>query len=58
MNRLDQRLERLAFELFTAQGLEASLVQFKITELKICADRGYNSRAELIQLVKKAAVAA
>jgi hypothetical protein len=55
MNLLDRRLERLAYELFTNQGLDDSLVQFKIKELMICVDRGYNTRAELIQLVKKAA---
>ena len=57
-NLLDRRLERLAYELFTAQGFEPRLVQFKITELKICAERGYNSRAELISLVKTAMVTA
>jgi hypothetical protein len=55
MNKLDKKIERLAFEYFTALGLEASLVQFKITELKICIDRGYNTRAEIFQLIKKAA---
>ena len=57
-NLLDRRLERLAFELFTAQGHHAKTVQFKIKELKICAEQGYNSRAELIGLVKSAMVAA
>jgi hypothetical protein len=57
-NLLDRKLERLAFELFTAQGFEPSLVQFKITELKVCAEQGYNSRAQLISLVKTAMVAA
>ncbi len=57
-NLLDCRLERLAYELFTAQGYESRLVQFKIRELKICAEQGYNSRAELITLVKTAMVAA
>ena len=56
-NLLDRRLERLAFELFTAQGHEPSLVEFKIKELKICAEQGYNSRAQLISLVKIAKVA-
>jgi hypothetical protein len=53
-NLLDKKLERLAFEYFTDLDLEASLVQFKITELKICVERGYNTRAELISLIKKA----
>jgi hypothetical protein len=58
MNKLDQRIERLAYELFTKQGLDFSLVQFKITELKICVERGYNSRAEILSLIKKAKVGA
>ena len=57
-NLLDRRLERLAYELFTAQGYHPKIVQFKIKELKICAEQGYNSRAELISLVKAAMVAA
>jgi hypothetical protein len=57
-NLLDRRLERLAYELFTAQGHHPKTVQFKIKELKICAEQGYNSRAELISLVKNAMVAA
>jgi hypothetical protein len=57
-NLLDRRLERLAFELFTAQGHHPKTVQFKIKELKICAEQGYNSRAQLITLVKTAMVAA
>jgi hypothetical protein len=55
-NLLDRRLERLAYELFTAQGHRPDLVQFKIKELQICVMRGYNTRAELISLVKKAQV--
>jgi hypothetical protein len=57
-NLLDRRLERLAFEFFTAQGHHPKTVQFKIKELKICAEQGYNTRAELISLVKTAMVAA
>lgn len=53
-NLLDRRLERLAYELFTAQGHRPDLVQFKIKELQICVMRGYNTRAELISLIKKA----
>jgi len=55
MNNLDRRIERLAFELFTTQGLDQSLIEFKIRELLICAEQGYNSRAELISLIKAAA---
>jgi hypothetical protein len=53
-NLLDRRIERLAFEYFSALDLNPSLVQFKIQELKICIDRGYNSRAEIMSLIKKA----
>ena len=57
-NLLDRRLERLAYEYFTTQGYQPKEVEFKIKELKICAERGYNSRAELISLVKTAMVLA
>ena len=57
-NLLDRRLERLAYELFSTQGHHPKTVEFKIKELKICAEQGYNTRAELISLVKKAMVAA
>ena len=53
MNRLDQRIERLSYEYFTALGFDASLVQFKIKELQICILRGYNTRAEILGLLKK-----
>ena len=54
MNKLDRRIERLAFELFTAQGFHPATVQAKIQELKICTDRGYNSRSEILALLKMA----
>ena len=53
-NILDKVIERKAYELFSSQGLEQSLVEFKVNELLICAKRGYNTRAELISLIKKA----
>ena len=53
-NILDKAIERKAYELLSAQGLEQSLIEFKIKELLICAERGYNTRAELIGLIKKA----
>ena len=56
-NLLDRKLERLAYEYFSAYGMRSDLVQYKIKELKICAQQGYNSRAELIILIKKAMVA-
>ena len=55
MNKLDQLIERKAYELFTAQGLDISLIQFKIKELAVCVERGYNTRAEILSLINKAA---
>ena len=55
MNMLDKRIQRLAFEYFTELGLNDSLVQFKIKELQICTERGYNTRAEILGLLKKVA---
>ena len=55
MNLLDKSIERKAYEYFTGLGLTESLVQFKITELKICVDRGYNTRAEILGLLKMVA---
>ena len=57
MNLLQKRIERLAFELFTDMGLNHSLVEFKVNELMICIDRGYNTSAEIYSLIKKAQVA-
>jgi hypothetical protein len=54
MNKLDKLIERKAFELFSAQGFEMSAIEFKIKELQICVMRGYNSRAEILSLIKKA----
>jgi hypothetical protein len=54
MNKLDQLIERKSFELFTSMELHPDLVQFKIKELQICVERGYNSRAEILGLIKKA----
>ena len=53
-NLLDKRIERLAYEYFSSLDLNPSLVQFKIKELQICVERGYNSRAEILSLIKKA----
>ena len=58
MNKLDKLIERQAFELFTAQGFHPSTVQFKIKELQICVDRGYNTRAQILSLIKVAKVSA
>lgn len=54
MNKLDKLIERKSFELFTSMDLNPDLVQFKIKELKICVERGYNTRAEILSLIKKA----
>jgi hypothetical protein len=54
MSKLDQLIERKAYELFTAQGLPIDLIEFKIRELKICVERGYNSRAQILSAIKKA----
>jgi len=54
VNKLDKLIERKAFELFSTWGLHSDLVEFKIKELQICVDRGYNSRAEILSLIKKA----
>ena len=56
MNTLDRRIEELANELFTKQGLSSSLITFKVKELKICVERGYNSRTEIISLLTKAVI--
>lgn len=54
-NLLDKRIERMAFEYFSSLGLHDSEVQFKIKELQICTERGYNTRAEIFSLLKKVA---
>ena len=55
MNKLDQLIERKAYEYFSSLGLAQSLVEFKIRELQICVAQGYNSRSEILQLLKKVA---
>ena len=53
-NVLDKVIERKAYDLFFAQGLDKSVIEFNIKELLTCAERGYNTRSELIRLIKKA----
>jgi hypothetical protein len=53
MNLLDKRIERLAFEHFTDLGLPTSLVEWKIKELQMCVQQGYNTRSEILSLLKK-----
>lgn len=55
MNKLDQLIERKAYEYFSTLGLAQDLVEYKIKELQICVTRGYNSRAEILGLLKKVA---
>lgn len=51
-NKLDALIERKAYELFTAQGFNYPTVESKIKELQICVERGYNTRAEILRLIK------
>jgi hypothetical protein len=53
-NALDKVIERKAYDLFFAQGLDKSVIEFNIKELLTCAERGYNTKSELIRLIKKA----
>jgi len=57
MNKLDSLLERLVSRYATDLGLALELREQMVREIAICAERGYNSRAELIALTKKAMVA-
>lgn len=54
MNKLDQLIERRAYELFSSTISNKSLIDFKIRELMICVERGYNSRADILRLIKRA----
>ena len=54
MNNLDTKIKEMAYDYFTAQGLDKGLVLFKIKELQIITLRGYNTRSEIISLLKKA----
>lgn len=56
MNRIDQLIERKAYELFSAQGFHPKTVEFMIKELQMCVEQGYNSRAEILRLLKLAGV--
>ena len=55
MNLLEKRIERLAYELFESQGYPADQIPFKIKELQLCYLNGYNSRSEILGLIKKVA---
>jgi hypothetical protein len=58
MNKLDNLLEILVSRHAANLGLSNDLVDQMVKEINICTKRGYNTRAELIMLVKKQLVAA
>jgi hypothetical protein len=58
MNKLDNLLEILVSRHAANLGLSNDLVDQMIKEINICTMRGYNTRAELIMLVKKELVVA
>jgi hypothetical protein len=58
MNQLDVLLESLVANYAADLGLSAELVDQMVNEMAICANQGYNTRAELITLVKSAMVLA
>jgi hypothetical protein len=58
MNSLDTLLERLVSRYAVNLGLSVEQSEQMVREIAICAIQGYNSRAELITLVKTAMVAA
>jgi hypothetical protein len=54
MNNLDTKIQEMANDYFTKQGLDKALILFKLKELEIVTSRGYNTRSEIISLLKKA----
>ena len=54
MNKLDQRLESLVSAYSQQLGLKEIHRKQMIREIGICASAGYNTRAELISIVKSA----
>jgi hypothetical protein len=58
MNSLDTLLERLVSRYAANLGLSVEQSEQMVREIAICAIQGYNSRAELITIVKTAMVAA
>ena len=58
MNKLDNLLEILVSRHAANMGLSNDLVDQMVKEINICTMRGYNTRAELIMLVKKELVVA
>ena len=53
MNKLDDLIRGKASAYFVGLGLADSLTQFKVEELMLCVERGYNTRAEILGLLKK-----
>ena len=53
-NALDKRLYQDAYALFTIRGFTIDQIEWNIKELQILVQRGYNTRAELIALIKAA----
>ena len=58
MNNLDLLLERLVSRYAANLGLSIDQSEQMVREIAICAIQGYNTRSELITLVKSAMVAA
>ena len=54
MNKIDKVIEQKAHDYFDKLGFTDSWVEFKTKELLICIERGYNSRAEIWNLLKEA----
>jgi len=52
VNALDKKIQESARELFISQGFNVKATESKVKELMICATAGWNTRAELIQLIK------
>ena len=53
MNKLDSLLERVVSRYAANLGLSQDLVDQMVKEISLCVQQGYNTRAEIIQLVKK-----
>ena len=58
MNQLDVLLESLTARYAADLGLSEQLIDRMVKEIASCANAGYNTRHELITLVKSAMVSA
>ncbi len=56
MNALDHKIVELVWDLCDDLELSPKLLDQMVKEISICAERGYNTRAQLISLLKKATV--